>query len=219
MSRNTTGRYGFSTAKQMVCCIYCWNQEGQWWSIPTINPAVIAFWSLPTHAPNIFDKCNPTFRDLHHTMDSLCRRLRAEGVGAEKHSAKPFTKEDENKLWELGIMGTYSPTPLLRAVFFYNRKNFCLRGGKEHRNLKLSQLKRTQKGCIYTENASRNWQGQLRQKNKSVEILENHQVGDCCHCVLLDLYISKLPTVWSILRAHIKIMPWSAPSSSMNYII
>ena len=84
----------------------------------------------------------------------MCRRCR----GAEKHSAEPFTKGDENKLWKLGIMGAQSPTSL-RAVFFYNGKNFCLRGGEEHRNVKLSQLKRTQKGYIYTENASKNRQG------------------------------------------------------------
>ena len=32
-----------------------------------------------------------------------------------------------------------NPTGLLNAVFFYNGKNFCLRGGAEHRNLKLLQ--------------------------------------------------------------------------------
>ena len=69
---------------------------------------------------NIFAKGNPAFRDLHYTMDSLYRRLRAEGVGAEKHSAEPFTKEDKNKLWKLEIMGTHSPTSLQWAVFFYN---------------------------------------------------------------------------------------------------
>ena len=150
----------------------------------------------PTCAPNIFDKDNPAFRDLHFTMDLLYRQLRAEGVGAEKHSAEPFTEGDENKLWELGIMGAHSPTSLLRAVFFYNVKNICLRGGEEHRNLKLSQLKRTQKRYMYTENVSKNRQGgisQLKLKSKSVKILENHDIGDRCHCTLLDLYISKLP--------------------------
>ena len=50
--------------------------------------------------------------------------------------------------------------------------------------------------CIYTENASNNHQGgisQVRLKNKSVEIRENRDAGERCHCRLLDLYISKLP--------------------------
>ena len=121
-------------------------------------------------------------------MDSVYRE---DGLGAQKHSAEPFTVNDENKLWSLSVMGTHSPLTLLRAVFYYNGKNFCLRGGEEHRNLKLSQLKRTQKGYTYTEKSSKNRQGgvsQLKLKNKSVEILENNKAGDRCHCRLLDLY-------------------------------
>ena len=34
---------------------------------------------------------------------------------------------------------------------------------------------------------------QLHIKNKSVQIHENPEAGDRCHCRLLDLYISKLP--------------------------
>ena len=36
-------------------------------------------------------------------------------------------------------------------------------------------------------------QSQLKLKNKRVEIVENKKAGDCCHCKLLDAYISKLP--------------------------
>ena len=46
-------------------------------------------------APNIFEKNDPSFRELHFTMDSLYRKLRSEGVGAEKHSAEPFIIDDE----------------------------------------------------------------------------------------------------------------------------
>ena len=40
---------------------------------------------------------------------------------------------------------TDSPKALFRAVFFLNGQNFCLRGGDEHRRLKLSQIKRYSK--------------------------------------------------------------------------
>ena len=111
------------------------------------------------------------------------------GKNALRHS-------QENQLWESGVLGIDNPTSLLRAVFFSNGKNFCLRGGNEHRNLRLSQLKRTENGYVYTENVSKNRSGglaQLHVKNKSVEIHESPEAGDCCHCRLLDLYISKLP--------------------------
>ena len=71
-----------------------------------------------------------------------------------------------------------------------------LRGGDEHRNMRLSQLKQTDNGFRYTENASKNRSGgiaQLNVKSKSVEIFRNPDAGNHCHCCLLDLYISKLP--------------------------
>ena len=67
--------------------------------------------------------------------------------------------------------------------------------------LRLSQLKHTETGYMYTENASKNRSGGLAQlhvktcQNMSVEIHNYPEAGDhChCHCRLLDLYISKLP--------------------------
>lgn len=147
-------------------------------------------------APNIFAKNDPAFTRLHQTMDSLYRKLRASGVGAQKCSTETFTKEEENQLWVCGVLGIDNPTSLLRAVFFNNGKIFCLRGGEEHRNLRLSQFRRNENGYTYTENASKNRSGglaQLRVKNKCVEILENPEAGDRCPCRLLDLYIDKLP--------------------------
>ena len=146
--------------------------------------------------PNIFAKNNVAFQTLHHTMDSVYRKLKADGVGTQKRSTETFTKEEENKLWECGVLGVDNPASLLWAVFFSDGKKFCLQGGNEHRNSRLSQLKRTENGYTYTENASKNHSGglvQLRVKNKTVEIHENPEAGDHCHCRLLDLYIGKLP--------------------------
>ena len=120
-----------------------------------------------SRAPNIFASDNPAFKELHYTMDSLHKQLRSKGVGSEKNSAQPFTKEISfgNKgSWVQGLL------PCYELYFFYNGKNFCLRGGKEHRSLKLSQFTKTQNGYVYTENASKNRQGGISQvglKNKS----------------------------------------------------
>ena len=38
------------------------------------------------------------------------------------------------------MLGVDTPQSLLRAVFYYNKKCLCLRGGKEHRALKISQI-------------------------------------------------------------------------------
>ena len=111
--------------------------------------------TLDAKCPNILNKDDPYFKTLSNTMDSLFRKLRKEGFGCDKKHAKPFTKEEEEQLWATGAIGVSDPLSLLRAVFYYNGKNFCLRGGSEHRELKLSQLRRVRDGYIYTENSSK----------------------------------------------------------------
>ena len=82
--------------------------------------------------------------------------------------------------------------------FYLNGKNFCLRGGVEHRQLKLSQIKRVDDppSYIYTECASKNRAGglaQLRVKNKAVPIHAVAEAGDRCHVYILDRYMEKIP--------------------------
>ncbi|XP_064384924.1 zinc finger MYM-type protein 2-like isoform X2 [Halichondria panicea] len=146
--------------------------------------------------PNFFAKKDPRFQTFHNTMDSVFRELRKQGVGSDKKHAKAFSKEEENQLWSSGAIGSNDPLALLRAVFYYNGKCFCLRGGVEHRDLRLSQLRREKDGYTYTENSSKNRAGgiaQLKLDNKSVFIAEVPEAGERCHCKLLDKYISKLP--------------------------
>ena len=71
------------------------------------------------------------------------KKLWSSGVGAQKQPTETFSKEEENTLWESGVLGTDNPKSLLRAVFFGNGKNFRLRGGSEHRDLRLSQIQQT----------------------------------------------------------------------------
>ena len=141
-----------------------------------------------SRAPNIFASDYPAFMELHYTMDSLYKQLHSDRVGSKKHSAQSFAKEDRD--WEQGVMGARSPASLLRAVF-YNGKDFCLRGGEENRSLRLVQFTRTENGYVYTENAiikveSVKW-------GLNVEVRENRDAGEHCHCRLLDVYISKMP--------------------------
>ena len=155
--------------------------------------------SIDPGCPNIMDTSNVLFCELHSTVDATFRKLREEGVGAEVKHASLITKQEENLLWEKGILGTKSPLSLLRAVFFNNGKNFHLRGGKESRNLKISQLTRFSNPdrYVYTENGSKNHSGafcQLRVENKVVPILAQPECGDRCPVHLLDLYFSKLPS-------------------------
>ena len=80
--------------------------------------------------------------------------------------------------FKLVLHSHLAPQGLLNCVFFLNGKNFCLRRGAEHRDLKISQLKRsvvklTGKHAVrytYTEHVSKNRAGglkQIKQANKT----------------------------------------------------
>lgn len=151
-------------------------------------------------APNFMDTKNPQFREMHTIIDRYFRELRESGIGAEVKHTNVITKEEENLLWEKGVLGIDTPESLLRSVFYYNGKCLCLRGGKEHRALKISQIVRHDDPprYIYTENGSKNRNGgfnQIRIENKVVPIFPCSEAGVRCYFSILETYISKLPPV------------------------
>ncbi len=147
--------------------------------------------------PNFLDPKDVRFKKLQGTMDTHFRRLRQAGVGAEVKHAGVTSDQEESSFWDIGILGTSTPLSLLRSVFYYNGKMFCLRGGEEHRQLKFSQLKRVSKGYIYTENGSKNRSGgvaQMKVENKVVPSYAVDEIGERCHVHLLDLYRKRVPS-------------------------
>ena len=82
--------------------------------------------SLNPAAARFLDKKNPTFKELHGTLDNLFRRLHEGGAGRQVKRAEVITKQEENQLWESGELGTKHPKALQNAVFYYNGKSFCL---------------------------------------------------------------------------------------------
>ena len=87
-----------------------------------------------------------------------------------------MSAEEEEQLWQRGVLSSDTPGGLLRAVFFYNGINFVLRGGEEHRRMKISQLNfrvvpnpdspGQMINCVeYTECGSKNRPGDHRQLN------------------------------------------------------
>ena len=146
--------------------------------------------------PNFLDKKDSRFRDLHGTLDSYFHKLHSEGIGRQTKHAETISCSEEDKLWSEGVMDTKTPIGLQNAAFFVVGKMFCLRGGQEHRGLRLSQLKRFDNKYVYYENTSKNRNGtfkQLRVKNKVVPLHPCPEAGERCPVFVLDKYISKLP--------------------------
>lgn len=158
--------------------------------------------SHPKEEINIFS--NHEFKPLKKVCDAVFKKLHSKGIGATIKSAAVLSPEEEKKLWEMGVLSLATPIGLLRAVFFYNGKNFCLRGGAEQRNLKISQFQR--QTCIiegksvgvyeYHEFGSKNRQGgfnSLNVENKVVRQFENASGSGVCHVRILDKYLEKIP--------------------------
>jgi hypothetical protein len=109
-------------------------------------------------------------------------------VGAESKVTPVLTSKDEDILWSTGVINLTTPEGLANAVFFYNGKNFCLRGGQEHKYLKFSQFKRKTSNIRgvskvfyeYTEHGSKKRSGglkQLKMENKVVAQYEDASAG------------------------------------------
>ena len=155
----------------------------------------------PDKEINLFS--DQAFIPLKNTCDSVFKRLHSKGIGADTKAVPVFTAENEARLWDTKVLSMDTPKGLLRAVFFYNGKNFCLRGGAEQRGLKISQFHREvvqidgRDVCsyVYHEFGSKNRQGgfnSLNSDNKSVRQYENTS-GGICHVKILDKYLQKIP--------------------------
>ena len=75
------------------------------------------------------------FADFRTVLDSNMKRLQAAGIGVKRRQAEPTTEEEEI-LWQKGILGCSGPQLLLDTMVYMNGLYFALRGGKEHRNLR-----------------------------------------------------------------------------------
>lgn len=150
--------------------------------------------------PNIVDESDDRFAGLRGTRDVVAHKLREDRVGASVNHTATIFHEEEAQLWSEGVLGLSTPRALLNAVFFLNGKTMCLRGGREHKALKLSQFTfGTDKGgdfVVYTENGSKNGSGTYKDKpddNKVIKHYADSSLGEKCYHRVLKLYFSKLP--------------------------
>ncbi len=149
-------------------------------------------------APKFFDKGSFVFNEPRRVCDYTYRQLHTEGIGCEVKHTPIFTRAEEDKLWESGVIGVDTPKSLQCAIFFYVGKRFCLRGGEEQRKLGPSNFVRSFDPDCYTyfEHGSKNRSGglaELRVENKTVPCYSVPDQSPRCLVYLLDLYIGKLP--------------------------
>ena len=89
---------------------------------------------------NLF--ANHEFKTLKILCDSIFKKLRSIDIGASLKIIAVLSADNEKKLRDTNVLNLETPIGLLRAVFFYNRKIFCLQVAAKQHNLKLSQFQR-----------------------------------------------------------------------------
>ena len=143
------------------------------------------------------------FAEFRTVLDAEMKRLKAAGIGSRAHKAEPLTPEEEEMLWEKGVLGDHSPQALLNTVFYQNGVNFALRSGNEHRQLRYKdcQIQVFERPgerpyLQYVEDVSKNNQGGLRgRKNRSKEVIHHSNEENLFRCPvrLFKLYNKLCP--------------------------
>ena len=144
---------------------------------------------------------DPGFSRFRDTLDSEMKRLRATGK-YQKKKAEVIGTDEENILWEKGLLGSQSPQVLLDTLVYLIGLCFAIRGG-EHRKLRHDpsqiQLVDSYSGecLVFTEHVSKTNQGGLLHRKKAPKKVihhENIRNPDRCLVRLYKLYNSKCPT-------------------------
>ena len=121
------------------------------------------------------------FSEFRASLDAEMKRLQSLGVGATKRQAEALTEDEEEILWEKGLLGDATPQTLLDTMVFCCGLFFALRSGKEHRQLRNNpcQVKVVERPgerayLEYTEDLSKNHPGGLQGRQIKPKVVHHH---------------------------------------------
>ena len=139
-------------------------------------------------ALSILDDRHPGLAEFRTVRDAVSLTAEQEGLGGVKRFGKGITADEEEQLWASGVLGVTTPVSLLNAVFFLTGKIIGIRGGHEHRQLKLSQFQVLEDKVIFTQQDASD-----TRRNKSLVHHANPSAGLRCYVNVMRTYISRLP--------------------------
>ena len=153
--------------------------------------------------PSVDFFADPEFMDFRATLDSEMKRLRSSVIGSKEKQAEPLTEQEEEILWEKGLLGDATPQTLLDTIVFMNGLYFALRSGSEHRALRLvppqievSEKKGERPYLLYTEDTSKNRPGGLKGRKMKLKVVRHHantENPDRCFVRHFKLYRNQCP--------------------------
>jgi hypothetical protein len=165
------------------------------------------------------------YKDARDVLDAEMRLSAQAGKVQPTKRAKQITIDDEDKLWNTGLLGSGSPKQLQQTIIFLMGIHLGLRASTEHKQLTFgnnSQLrletKDEQETLVYTETVSKNKNFGLKQSRmepKVVRILPNTARPERCLVSLYKKYLSHRPPTESDGPFHLSSKP--SPKGSVWY--
>ena len=147
---------------------------------------------------------DPEFRECREVLNSQMKKAAREGLVKPKKKAEVISKEDEEALWENGILGSENPKQLTRTLIFTLGLHLSLRASQEHRDLEFGPesqivLREDENGdeyLQYCERVSKNKQYGLkhsRMEPKQTRIYALPIRPERCVVTLYKKYINHRP--------------------------
>lgn len=147
------------------------------------------------------------FKDLKFTLDNLMKVRCQSGLGNNVRQAQVITFQEEDIMWNTGVLGVDSLQKLLDTLVYLLGLSCALRAGKEHRVLR-SVGRNSQftfhydddgyRYLMYREDlCTKTNRGGIKHKKysgKTVSVYPAHNT-DRCPVTILEFYMSKLPTM------------------------
>ena len=81
------------------------------------------------------------FAGSREVLNGRAISLKEQGKGKMKRKADSISDEDEEAMWESGVLGHSSPKSLNQTIFFQILQHFGTRGCQEHHQINMEDLK------------------------------------------------------------------------------
>ncbi len=177
------------------------------------------------YCPELNFFTQPEFTGFKKTLDAEMKRLKAGGAGLKKKRVEPISLEEEEILWQTGLLGSATPQTLLHTMVFMCGVYFALRSGQEHRDLQCCQIKVNEagNGLVYTESHSKNNPGGLKHRKVEAKVVSHFADStgnkDRCFVRLYKLYVSLCPQLESRKSNAFYLTPLRKPKGKYWYSI
>ena len=165
------------------------------------------------------------FVEFRVCLDAEMKRLQSTGCGSKTRKAEPLTEEEEEIVWQKGLLGKSTPQALVDTILVMNGLYFALRSGKEHRQLRadpcqitIHERPSTRPYLEYVEDVSKNRSGGLKghkiqPKSCSttttlpiqIDALWNYLNCTRAFALQTDLKTLSISNLWTSLPLHVRI--------------